>query len=485
MSKYPEKLSQHFKKKRNGLSLVIAGVVALLPAYANASESPKLFYKNASFVIDSCQESKAANGDKFLKGCNFFVRNAADAAMEVYDKDNKLIRSEPLAGARNSSSLPEAAFTDAYYKTIGWVTSEYSLGDIRNPGASLIPLRKTTIDNIPIPQGGRMVVTQNSQMARVYNYIQMGAELASKVIKVDKILSHVLNVPAATAKYGLVVYDSNDTVGFSIKLASTFIEVAFDSLKNSPELLAQLTPDLENAVLAIKKWSTAAELGLYYINITKTIKYLDIALKQDLSFTVNNEIATPRLIPIKRFSDLDGFPLIVLTELEKEAELSLYPKKVASLNEPDVFGADDDLDRNEFLASLRHLMVRNKYGVTYDITKYYNELKAASPSLDITTTPISYAQAYSLVDAALLSAFGTYKSCASQDDKFFVTRMIKIAKHESGFKSSSSQIAKNLYLSGIIQSNQEENGTMKRWQSLPLYQWLYEAIKRGNAKCTA
>jgi hypothetical protein len=211
---------------------------------------------------------------------------------------------------------------------------------------------------------------------------------------------------------------------------------------------------------------------------------LDNAMSaKNTDLIIENKINTPPLKPVKRFADFDTLSFYYLNQLEKQADLSFYAKNFDKIDETEVFGVDDKLDRDEFLTSLRHLMQVNGHGVLSTLSSYKIALKNVHSYIDYSQSNMSYSQAYFLIDAALTLAFDSYKVCASYDMNFVRTAFVEITQEKENFRGYSSQEAKNLYISGIIKTNQETKGTMTRRQSLALYYWLDNAIKRGNTKC--
>lgn len=506
--------AQHAKGKKSGLAyLAIAGLVALFPTYTNAGEPPELLKYNRSFAIDSCQESIAKNGDKILKDCNFFVRNYADAVLEIYDKNNQLVTFQVLEGARPSTSIVEQVFVGSIYFIVTTVTlgnnSEYSFGDFRRQGGTMSDSNQTTVGKIVIPKGGKMVVTQSSEKAMIVNYTAIALSLFDKIADITaSSLADYLRldeVNAAMAKNYSRLYlqikespveeDSNTVINMIIL---TTVDVIIDVMTNTDlpkDSWNQIKGSFQAASKTLKSSLMAAEAAEAFalgLNITGQMTDLNRAVdskgtKADTDLVIENKIDTPLLKPIYRFADIDGVSTAYLVLLEKEAKLSFLAQNYAQFDEPEVFGVNDPLDRDEFLTSLRHLMKVNGHNVFASMDSYKAALKTKNAKVDYTSNPVNYAQAYDLIDTALLLGFDTYKFCTSVgglSNRVAIAKHIQIIKSEQGFTSASSQAAKNLFISSIIESNKEAPKIpMTRRQSLALYYGLDQAIKRGNAKC--
>lgn len=497
---------------RSGLScLAIIGIVSLFPISALAVEPPKIQYINRSFAIDSCEESTAKNGNKILKGCNFFVRNYADAAMEVYDKGNKLIRVEQLAGARPATSMTESLYDGTIGTVLPLINSPYAWDDIRHPGGVMKQSNITHLDkDIVVPKGGKMVVTQNSNNAIVFNATGISiawtsallssatGALLSKYMRDYPDVAVALSTEYAPAVAGLVATKETDARVWAKTLTFITIDVVADSIAEKLKdplwaaehgqtwLAAHVAfKDALGRVIALQKaaeivaelLSTAGQV----INLTNAIERKGTA--NDGTITYNNYDS---LQPVNRFPDLAEPYYRRFYELEL-AGFALPAKNWDKPFDPEVFGAGERLSKKEFLRMMKEIMKKAGYPVSPSDSSYdHPYYKLYRQLSDSDSTTLANETVYSLLDKALNLAFSdNYALCAGTEP---AKAFIRIKQGEDLFEHGYHNFIKQLYMAGIVLTNGlPTDGTVyisfiTREESLPLYINLHNALARGKAK---
>lgn len=506
--------AQHAKGKRSGLAyLAIAGIATLFPIHSNAVDAPKPLWSNPSFAVDSCLELTAANGGKTLKNCNFFVRNYADASLEIYDKGGLLIESYILDGARPSTSVFEQAIKGSkYFVTTSLEllslkdSGEYPWNDFRNQSGTMRQSKKTTLKPFVIPKGGKLVITQKSNNAIAVNALSISIAWINRFISndsADLLTKYIKDYPQALAlasqEYGSVVAKlTNDnetspkTWGMELAVA-TFKIITGDIAKRSKDPTWKAnnkiwvdanTSTFAGAVKNLNALIGAAELIGEFLSTAGQVGSLIDAITYNHTITYVNNLPLPT--PTNRFPDLADYYYQDLYELEL-AGFTLSAKNWNKPFQPEIFGADDRLNKNEFLRMMGEIMKRAGYPIspsnsTYS-HPYYDLYRQLSDSESVTLSNVTV---YSLLDKALNLAFGdNYALCVGTDA---AKAFMRVKKGEDFFKNGYHNFIKQLYMAGIVLTNTlPTDGTVTifpvtREESLHWYINLHNAMTKGKAK---
>ena len=480
--KFETVTNNNISKNHHLACLFLIGLSVALPMSSIASESepPKILAVNRTFIVDGCQDSLNRNGDTVLKNCNFFVRNYADASLEIYDKNNKLIRFEQLLGARPTSSLVEATWkgsTNLYHA----VTSEYVWYDARNEGGNTT--RKTSIAEIIVPNGGKMVVTQSSNTARMFNYLNIGIDWADKLtsLVVSNVISeYIKSTPNIVIKYSqtfATAITKKDDVKEIIKACVfTTIDVLLDS---GMKVDVTLSESLHKAASGLSKLTVPAEATVLLLNTTGQIVALDRAKAKDTTLTFNNTFKK-----VERFSDFPSNSRYYPYLHDLEVKGFKFPaQNWDAVDEPEKFGADEKVKKREFFVTLKQIIKKTKLDAKKSYADIYN-YDSFDNSVDIKNSDIFF-----IAEALLSKAFGDeYYSCVNKNVQ---KAAISIIKKEDGFEGGALSNMKNLYKAGVISYNRTPTDKkyadvpLTREESLELYSNLYKAIERGkNRRCS-
>jgi|GEM_PF-2135521 len=474
--KFETVTNNNISKNHHLACLFLIGLSVALPMSSIASESepPKILAVNRTFIVDGCQDSLNRNGDTVLKNCNFFVRNYADASLEIYDKNNKLIRFEQLLGARPTSSLVEATWkgsTNLYHA----VTSEYVWYDARNEGGNTT--RKTSIAEIIVPNGGKMVVTQSSNTARMFNYLNIGIDWADKLtsLVVSNVISeYIKSTPNIVIKYSqtfATAITKKDDVKEIIKACVfTTIDVLLDS---GMKVDVTLSESLHKAASGLSKLTVPAEATVLLLNTTGQIVALDRAKAKDTTLTFNNTFKK-----VERFSDFPSNSRYYPYLHDLEVKGFKFPaQNWDAVDEPEKFGANERIKAEEFLNTLKQIIKKTKLDSEKSYASIYGSL-GEEPL-------IANRNVFFLLDELLKKAFGDeYYSCVNKNVQ---KAAISIIKKENGFDAKALPFVKNLYKTDVISNNRMSTGSnqITRGESLELYLRLYKAIERGkNRGCS-
>ncbi len=140
-------------------------------------DAPNVDFINKSFVIDKVNSMSSENGETV--SMNVFNRGYADAALEVYDANGKLV-GVPIFIEGNRPATSVVDFTVGNMVSIKkGLTDEYPWYDVRDEGGA--SSKKTDIQGIFIPYGGYVKVSKSSTWAQGYNFATMALEILGKV----------------------------------------------------------------------------------------------------------------------------------------------------------------------------------------------------------------------------------------------------------------------------------------------------------------
>jgi len=252
--------------------------------------TPAVNFINNSFVIDKLNSVSSDSGE--LVTMNVFNRGYADAALEVYDANGKLVGTPIfIEGNRPTSSVVDFVISGGVSISKG-VIDEYPWSDVRDAGGNTS--KKTDIKDIFVPYGGYVKVTKSSALAAGFNLATIGLEMlnqlglpSGKGTVDQKMLSSIV---AEIAKLGpdfIKKIASRGSIDWSdvsllVKIVgNVVIEPSnFDGRKKYTKLLGDLDAFKLGSKATLGSFKAAAEALALFLNtegqlydLTKSIEY--------------------------------------------------------------------------------------------------------------------------------------------------------------------------------------------------------------------
>jgi hypothetical protein len=161
-----------------------------------ADKSPSQLLNGYGFILDKPNAIKLNDGTK-VYSIDVYNTGYADGVVEVYDARNNLIEVRGITGIRNPATNLYGFPLEGANRLFRLLTEGYGFTDPRNAiGRS----QKTEIRNIPIPPGGRMIFTKNSERAMRYNQATFAIGVLS-----DTVLPKVFDGDKLTFKSKLLL----------------------------------------------------------------------------------------------------------------------------------------------------------------------------------------------------------------------------------------------------------------------------------------
>lgn len=471
-------------------------ILFICPLVSHAVSSPEVFRMNNAFIIDNCKSNFSSNGDVYLKKCNFFVTNYADAALIIYDSNNNVDDIKFISGSRQDTSVLGSA-VDRISGMFLVLTDEYTWNDIRSSSNGFI--KKTTIDELKIPANGKLVLTKNSDEARSFNYLNIGIEAVNQIVPLEDMIKKIFGnkkfitilLRNAAKNYGVMELkwatspadDTNDVKDIALATWDTFVGTLLDlrDLKIELDPLSINLFDQEN----LEKLNVLFTAAGRFAAAVNTIGQL---LDMDRSKTNNTEIIVENNSGVHRFDDLPPQYYIYYKLLSKRG-LSLRPKNqngISSIWDSEQFGSDDNVDKVEFVNNINLIFKKIHKFVDIDSSKKntpYTQIRLQM--LNSSDSPVYYNQAMLLIDNGFKQIFGeNYVDCINT--RLDVSKAkAKVAQKYDYFDHKASSATINMYISKIIELNMEgrDPPILDRIWSLQLYMKVISSITRGKESC--